>query len=449
MGAGQGAQQQARAVAVTTALTMMIPVIDEQVALGKRIRDFDLVIELMQDREINKPGRGRMAFQDTPRDRNLGLFNVDLINRLLEDPVKCQAAIVYTPPEFNYFLPFFTAECIARGYREGSKTGYREKLFLTLYFLKKGHDYRALEDTFSYSKSSCQKLIDRTLAVLVHVLTMYFRNLWPNRAERDLMKTFLPDHFRNLAIKPFFLVDSTTLKTVDSVYEDTRKIHWNNHKQYGPHCIPISDIFGNALGIFKTLSNGNGDDLHQYQATSVFNQRDGFEFDDDETAMADSAYSGKVKVNGPAEFLMKYTDAEITALVLINPAAAADARSWNNSFNIIKNPVEQITGGNKGKSALQGDRRKIGASSHCNFEKIELISEAAQLLAMSTMRLRNQFHQSNSAVLMHGLQGVDRFEQIRNALLYHDRLLSTRPGMYFGGSLAGNRTQAPPIYPHH
>ena len=56
-----------------------------------------------------------------------------------------------------------------------------------------------------------------------------------------------------------------------------------------------TDIFGNTIR-FESRNESNSGDLTSYQSGSIFNQRDGCTFDDDETGLADSAYTGATNI---------------------------------------------------------------------------------------------------------------------------------------------------------
>jgi hypothetical protein len=186
MGAAHANLQQPQlAVAVAVAITYVsMPAALEQVALGKRIRDLDLAMELIEDREAARPGRGHMWPGDTPRPDNLAAFNTQVIDRLLQDPVKCMDAIVFTPPEFYFLLPLFTAECIVRHMSAGRKTGFREKLFITLWAMKHNHNYRSMEATFEYASSSCDHFSSKLFSFVLFcfhspILWVYDTDLFP------------------------------------------------------------------------------------------------------------------------------------------------------------------------------------------------------------------------------------------------------------------------------
>ena len=429
-------------LSTATAIAVALPVVIQASILGKRIREVDLAIELVAEERLNMPGRGYMAGGDTPRAPNIPSFNYHLVDRCLRDPIKCQSAITFTPNEFLYWLPLFEAEGLLSGLKKGSKMNFREKLFVLLYFMKNNSNYTSLESTFNISKSCVEESIENCAEVLLRVLKNYFRALFPNRAERDLLKLFLPTRLRTLAVKPFFVVDSSKISNVDSISHGTRQLHYSTHKGFGPNMNVICDILGNPLDIME-LQNGNEADIIMYRSTDWFHQLNGLNFDNDETGIGDSSYVGKVKCNGPAEFLQKYSAIEINAM---NPQLALDAKAWNKTINTIRAPVEQVNGGLKSKSALQGDRTKGRCSIATHFTKIRLLNLLAQYIHIATLRMRNQLYSSNPAVHNHGDRGVDATDKVLNQKLYTERLLTSRPGYYFGGAMAGNGTDCFPVY---
>jgi len=74
---------------------------------------------------------------------------------------------------------------------------------------------------------------------------------------------------------------------------------------------------------------------------------------------------------------------------------------------------------------------------------VELFTEAAMYSSIIRKRMRGQFHNSNSAVLSHGLFGVDEVQKVLNANLYKDRLFTSRPNLYFGTALTRNNANLP------
>ena len=330
----------------------------------------------------------------------------------------------------------------------GCKMGIEDKLFVTLFFVKNNCNYTVVESTFGTACSNCQEQIIKSLNILRHIYRAHFAQLWPTRNERDILQTFLPECFKYLAVKPVAAFDISTLTCYDSLFRPTRQLHWDDHKGFGPHWLQVVDLLGNPLGIQKFLFNGNGSELAQYRMSDLFLQQNGMRLDDDETLLGDKAFTGRVKFDGPAEFVKTFTPQQIAAATAIDPQLGRDCVNWNKSLKISKNPVECVIGGSKNKSQVQGNSMKTRVSAHSHFDHIELMCEVAQYIHMSTMRMRDQQHQSNPAVLSHRLCGVDIVEKSLNQTLYLNKLFTSRKNMYFGGMLAGAGTQAPPVNPN-
>ena len=94
--------------------------------------------------------------------------------------------------------------------------------------MNNNNSLRELESIFHWAKSSIARDLPHCPKILLDLLIIEMRSLWPNRAQRDLMRTFLPEILRGTGI--FFVEDSTKLTNVDSTDPTTRRNNWNDHK---------------------------------------------------------------------------------------------------------------------------------------------------------------------------------------------------------------------------
>ena len=106
----------------------------------------------------------------------------------------------------------------------------------------------------------------------------------------------------------------------------------------------------------------------------------GIHFDNDETGLGDSHFTGLVKWNSPMEFVPKYSQSDIRNM---HPDIRDLALAFNHTHGIARAVVEQNNGGIK-QSAVAGDKSKIRNSLHTSRPR----AESAIIVAISIHMLK-------------------------------------------------------------
>lgn len=396
----------------------------------------NLAIFLTDQYELNRPGRGFTWYNLPKNIPSLPNFNNTSILVSLANPSKCIAHIGFTPKEFNHMAGFVVVEAAVVGARNDNhfrtgKTTVRERFFIFLNYMNSQPTFRSMELEFMYAKSSIQADIQYMGDLLLTILKRELGTLWPTRAQRDFLKTLLPENLKNTGV--FGIVDSFKLSNIDSTHKLTRRTHYNSHKGFGPNAILFSTVIGDFMAL-ERFKNGNGNDLQQYHDTEVFHRENGKTMDADETLIGDSKYIGNVS-NDPnsRQFCVKVTDAEMSTM---NAQNYTYAENYNKSFDTLRAPIEQgiryiKTFGVAGSS--QEGRIKL----HTHPNKKALLNDLACHLAIAKMRMRGQVFASNPAVLSHSSGGVNLADKI---VRQHTGQLYTalgRESAFFGPALSG------------
>jgi len=288
-----------------------------------------LAMRLLILEEEMKPGRGHMAWGAVPRAPSIPPFNQSVMDFAFSTVNRSMDAILFTPNEFRYLLSLFLPKAEEHGIRAG-KGGLEAMLFMLFYFNKANGTSREMERIFFVSKSSINSVLPRIAVVVLEVCKEFFTNLFPARAERDFMRTFLPAWLQGSGL--FASVDSSKILSIDSLDADVAGQHYDAHKGFGLNLISITDIFGQY--ILSEVASGVGGDMQQYRTTAFFNQRGRFQFDDDETLKGDSHYVGATK-NSPtaSQFLQPFTDAQIGVMP---PQYQQYARQFGKSQQLVR-----------------------------------------------------------------------------------------------------------------
>ena len=205
----------------------------------------------------NLPGRGHMAFDREPRPPSIPNFDVGKINFCLSTEGRAMSNIGFTTQEFSFFLIRYTEMATQAQFRPG-KGDFRGQLFFYLHFNKANSTMREMEASFYLAKSAINRSLPRIAGVLIDVCKDILVNLFPNRAERDFMRTFLPALLRDTGL--FFNVDSSKILGSDSLQLEVAGRHFNRFKGMGLTLIVITDIFGHV--IYMEVMDGNGADVH-------------------------------------------------------------------------------------------------------------------------------------------------------------------------------------------
>ena len=314
----------------------------------KRLRDIDLNIALLAEKEKLKPGQGKMRYGEVPKPRNILPFNIDIVNLHLNDDQsqKCNRNIGFTAKEFSHLFNFFQPALHAAGNLQSSVKEYhyvkpddRCRLYVLLYSLHNNSTLDQLEGVFQWARSSIQRDIYHCAKILLDLLIFQMKTLWPNRAERDLMKTFLPDILKNTGI--FFVVDSTKIYTYDSVDVGTRTRNFEINKGFGPCYNNICNIFGSTIA-FEIRHEGSQSDITSYHGSDCFNQRNGCTWDNDETGMGDQKYTGVSNINPGSKLLLrKYTETDIEIERTNNRYETVQFMNrFNKSYEVVRSSIE-------------------------------------------------------------------------------------------------------------
>lgn len=139
-------------------------------------------------------GRGHIT-TGVPRNRSLLGFNTSIVDYVLSEPAKCINIIGFTSKEFYHVLPYVERE-VRR--KSGTislahhKATIRQRLFILLFFLSSNLTMRKLEVIFNLAKASIHEDVIELGQILLNILKIQVGSLWPNRAERDLLRQFLP-----------------------------------------------------------------------------------------------------------------------------------------------------------------------------------------------------------------------------------------------------------------
>ena len=415
---------------------------EDQIANRKELDLINLALSLKEYHSEILPGRGRRMFDAPRRDPSILGFNYSLVDYVLGQPGKCIGIIGLTSKEFYHMLPFIEAEVnlhetqMQLGHRKANIT---QRFFMLLVSISTYMNLRVMEVVFNVARASIHSDLLCFGRYVLDVIVRQSGNCWPRRHERDYLRTFLPEALRDSGI--FFLVDPTKQKNVDSIHRDTRELHFNSHKGFGPnHCFVV-DILGRIIYL-KVGSPGSSGDLSIYRQTDLYLQQNGYNFDDDETGGGDSKLRGAANIRPTSMSLARaFTQQEIFE----QPEDLIEfALIYNDAYKRMETVVEQAIGGVK-RDAFASDRSKSRISMHSNSERVSLFFELNARLLMCKMRWRGQIFRSNPAVLSHGNNGVHLPTKIINEYLNNLYTAEGRKNAFFGQALAGLDQDEPDI----
>lgn len=168
----------------------------------------------------------------------------------------------------------------------------------------------------------------------------------------------------------------------------------------------------------------------------MYQQLNGISWDNDETGVGDSSYSGATNRNiGCSSFLRKFSHQHINS-PLNTLQDKVNKENFNEAIDIFRAPVECCFGGAK-QPRQNGDGSLGRFSLHLSRPKASMFVELAQMMHDVKMKMRGQVHQSNLAVLNHPFSGIKESDKVFNELLAHLVTAEGRKNAFFGSGLSG------------
>ena len=181
-------------------------------------------------------GRGDILLGLPKSPSAVGAANLNLYESLLGCPRKCIETIGLTSKEFHYLMPFYRDKMVNdpdRGRFRAGKLPIEHRIFMVIHANYSGMIVRDLEIMYGVAKSSIEDDILSFTRIMNDVMKQGLGNMFPSRAQRDLLKELLPDVLSRLAAKPVVSADHTKIENIDSQDDTTAREFYRGDKVMG------------------------------------------------------------------------------------------------------------------------------------------------------------------------------------------------------------------------
>lgn len=401
------------------------------IQLRKRMNQRYRAMAILVREEIMKPGRGHIAFDLPKSPPMVGTGNFGIYHRMLNCPRKCIEVVGLSPKEFGYLLPHFEAAIMAdpqfANFRAG-KLPIEQRIMIVLHRHNSNASYREFEQIYELSKSCIQDDVLAMTPILNNVMKEALGNIFPNREQRNLLTSFLPEVLERLVVKPVVSLDHTKIDNIDSIDQVTGQTFFRGDKGMGPSTLIATDPTG-RICYLEMGKPGNLADQTLYQQSSFFLDS---MIDDDESAALDGGYTGPCTASpGASTMVQSFTSAAIAAM---NPADRKLAKEFNKAIKSFRAPVEQAFGGCKKRGRDSAHRSSL----YVYEDNVHMQNEFKFLMHIVKTHMRGQCFNGNPANLTLGRNGVNRVEWIISEYLQHGLLtVHGRKSMFYGMGLTG------------
>jgi len=373
---------------------------------------------------------------------------------------KCISIIGMNPAEFTVFYDILSAYVDTNYPNQRRRTNnnnggrvmklaLRERLFILFYALISNETLARLEFIFQWSSTSIDSDLKFLIPILVKACLEEVEGLWPSAAERAILSTLVPEILQGQGI--FCSVDGTKMLEQESTDSGICKRGYSANKGFGPTVQVVCDTLGRLIGIEVFPKGGHQNDSTTYRTSNMYNQQGKFQFGIDERVLGDGNYITKSSCRLNSTMIL--TAADQPTLAAIRRTGDADlikfADTRNDAIKSVRSSVETVIRGIKQQSYC-GDRSLIRHHAELSNDTIVDRVTLSAIIHAILQRMRGQCHNSDQAIVLAPVEGVQFEERLLNLEMLGERNCFTHPGRknrFYGPALSGVVRACPPPLP--